>query len=237
MGSSMLGPGRGVAACVIFGAVMLLSCAHAGRTHVPPGPLAPAPPAHDGNVRIVDPLLRERLTSLGRRSATWRAAMDSLRATGFEVVIAQPKQIRAEVPGLEHYAAQHLGEVLPLRNPQGEMSGAVVTVDLPRLRGLWQRTGLPRSVLAADIDRILIHEVYGHVLPLAQTRRLSGGCPDPGPGEPASSSCAIRRENKIRAELGLERRTTYDLRGLATGRAAEDRPRRVLVPEPDPDGP
>lgn len=232
----MPGSRRGAIGCATVGVVMLLSCAHGERTRTTYGGSLPAPPAAEGapaSVRIIDPLLAQRITSLGQRSATWQAAMDTLRATGFDVVIAQPAQIRAKVPGLEHYAAHHLGEVLPQRDERGRLTGAVVTIDLPRLRRMWQLARLPPSVLTADIERILIHEIYGHVVPLAQSRRLSGGCPDPRPGQPPSSSCAIRRENRIRAELGLESRTTYDLRGLATGRALEDVGDGALAPDTD----
>src|SRR5690606_14531350 len=104
------------------------------------------------------------------------------------------------------------------RDRSGEIVGAVVTVDVPRLARLYRLTGLPDEMLEMDIDRILIHEIYGHELPLSQTRTILGGCPDPKPGALAESSCAIRRENKIRDELGLEPRVTYDLRGLSIGR-------------------
>jgi hypothetical protein len=179
-----------------------------------------------GAVRFLDPLLHQRVLGLTHRSATWRAGLDSLRATGFRVVVASPEQVRAELPGMASYDALHLGEVVPLRDAEGGIVGAVVTIDLPRLRALAAQARVREEVLLGDVDRILIHEIYGHVLPLAETRRISGGCPDPGPSDPPTSSCAIVRENRIRVELGLPERLTYDLRGLALGAALEGGTRR-----------
>jgi hypothetical protein len=172
------------------------------------------------SLRIEHPVLAARSNDLSRRSPTWRAALDSIRATGFHVVIGTPADIRRAVPGLEHYRARHLGEVVPMRDGEGALIGAIVTIDLELVERLGKRAGLTRSEMECDVDRILVHEVYGHVLPLARTREIAGGCPDPAAGEPAASSCAIVRENVIRAELGLDARVAYDLSGLSLGRAA-----------------
>lgn len=190
----------------------------AGRTAVRASEPAADHAVADPALELLNPLLEERIASLADRSPTWRAALDTLRATGFRIVLGDPDDVRGEIAGLERYQAKHFGEVVPLRDGTGRLVGAAVVVDVERVRRLVTRSGLPERVLRADIDRILIHEVYGHAVPLAQARRLEGGCPDPAPGAPPSSSCAIRRENRVRAELGLELRTAYDLTGLAVGR-------------------
>ncbi|HEX7091430.1 MAG TPA: hypothetical protein VF192_14925 [Longimicrobiales bacterium] len=211
--------GRTAALIVLAGA---LGCTSAARPRPErPEVQAPAPVRVMGKVTVADELLATRMDALERRSATWRAGMDSIHATGFYVLVGGPAAVRSMVRGLERYSPQHLGEVIPLRDENGEIAGAVVTIDLPRLERLWRRTDLPRSAFEADVDRILIHEIYGHVVPLAASRNIEGGCPDPEPGEPAWTSCAIRRENVIRDELGLEPRVAYDLTGLAIGRYIE----------------
>ncbi|MFW6078477.1 MAG: hypothetical protein ACODAE_02580 [Gemmatimonadota bacterium] len=169
-------------------------------------------------VEVLDADLAERIESLSERSPTWRSAMAELRRGEFRVVVGDPAGVRAGVEVLSRYRTRHFGEVIPLRDGRGGVTGAVVVVDVERVRRLVERSGLPERVVDGDVERILIHELYGHVVPLARSRRLDGGCPDPGPGEPALSSCAIRRENRIRAELGLEMRVAYDLTGLVVGR-------------------
>ncbi|HEX7050595.1 MAG TPA: hypothetical protein VF188_10370 [Longimicrobiales bacterium] len=200
----------------VYAAAVLGGCA-SGGTEREWGMRAPAAASV---IEVETPLLAARMAALSRRSPTWRAGLDSVRASGFRVVVTEPARAR-RVSGLEDYRPRYIGEVIPLRNAAGEVTGAVVVVDVVRLRKLTEAAGLSAAVMAGDVDRILIHEVYGHVVPLSQSRRLSGGCPDPRPGQPPESSCAIRRENRIRAELGLERRTSYDIRGLAVGRSLE----------------
>lgn len=216
---SPAGPAASARAALLLMLAAALGCTSAARPR--PQVQAPAPVRVVGKVTVADELLAARMDALERRSAIWRAGMDSIHATGFFVLVAGPAAVRSMVRGLEHYSPQHLGEVIPLRDENGEIAGAVVTIDLPRLERLWRRTDLPRSAFEADVDRILIHEIYGHVVPLAASRSIEGGCPDPQPGQPAWTSCAIRRENVIRDELGLEPRVAYDLTGLAIGRYIE----------------
>src|SRR5690606_41684350 len=91
---------------------------------------APAPPPTSvriiGTVTIADDLLARRMDALAARSATWRAGMDSIQAAGFHMVVAGPAAVRRMVRGLENYAPEHLGEVVPLRDPTGAIAGAVV---------------------------------------------------------------------------------------------------------------
>jgi hypothetical protein len=177
--------------------------------------------AGDTPLHVQNPFLERRTHEIARRSATWRAAMDTLSGTRFWVVVGTPADIRRSVPGLENYRSRHLGEVVPLRDDEGALLGAIVTIDLELLEQLGARTGVTRAELEADVDRILVHEIYGHVVPLAWNRTIAGGCPDPAPGAPAESSCAMLRENRIRAELGMQPRLAYDLSGLSVGRALE----------------
>ena len=76
------------------------------------------------------------------------------------------------------------------------------------------RLSVPRD-FEADLDRILVHEIYGHAVPYLLAGNLSGRCADPKKGESASDACAIRRENAVRAELGLGRRDDHGLYSLA----------------------
>ena len=176
-----------------------------------------------GPLLVADGMLAERTRSLALRSASWAAGLDSLEATGFRVLVSLPEQAPRLVPALAGYEPQHLGEVIPLRDNEGALIGAVVTVDVAALERMAARLGAQAGVVASDAERILIHEIYGHVVPLARTRRLADGCPDPSPGEPATASCAIVRENLVRAELGLPARERYDLSALTLGTLAAGR--------------
>jgi hypothetical protein len=93
----------------------------------------------------------------------------------------------------------------------------VVNLDLID-RAHAARNSLPAE-RDADLDRVLVHEVYGHAFPYLLAGNLSGRCADPIAGERAVDACSIRRENAVRAELGLGRRTDYGVAGLSLSRA------------------
>jgi hypothetical protein len=67
------------------------------------------------------------------------------------------------------------------------------------------------AAVAEVIDDILIHEVWGHVVPVAERRHDSARCPDPEPDQDPLTSCVIQRENLIRAELGLMPTAQYGI--------------------------
>jgi hypothetical protein len=69
-----------------------------------------------------------------------------------------------------------------------------------------------------DLDRILVHEIYGHAVPYLLAGDLSGRCADPQPQERAVDACSIQRENAVRAQLGLGRRVDYGLGDLNLSR-------------------
>jgi hypothetical protein len=58
---------------------------------------------------------------------------------------------------------------------------------------------------------------------------MSGRCADPAAGERPSDACSIRRENAVRAQLGLGRRTDYGFGALALGHPAPAGPRGLVL--------
>jgi hypothetical protein len=112
-----------------------------------------------------------------------------------------------------------LAEAVPVFTPESDLSVVIIVVNLELVRQIHDdRLSVPRD-FEADLDRILVHEVYGHAVPYLLAGDLSGRCADPGEGESPPEACSIRRENAVRAELGLGRRAdsgVYSLT-LATG--------------------
>jgi hypothetical protein len=74
--------------------------------------------------------------------------------------------------------------------------------------------GSSRADFEADLERVVIHEVYGHAVPYLLAGKASGRCADPARGERALDACSVRRENAVRAEAGLGERTDYTFGGL-----------------------
>ncbi len=71
--------------------------------------------------------------------------------------------------------------------------------------GVASQDALLRSAGGANMLTTIAHEVYGHVIPW----RNGTHCADGFPGTPAAGSCAVTRENVIRAEMRVSLRTKY----------------------------
>lgn len=165
-----------------------------------------------------DPTLRASLTRIAEGSALWREAMMSLRRTGRQAVLLTPDQVVVtDEPGgaaKDTFDPTVLAEVAPVPHADSRVDVVLVVINLPLLEESHRSAGSVPSQFEADLDRILVHEVYGHAVPYLVAGHLSGRCPDPAPGERARSACSIQRENAVRAELGLGRRTSYGLDDL-----------------------
>lgn len=164
-----------------------------------------------------DTLLRESLDRISRGSARFREALEAIRQSGRRAVVLTPDQVVVTDAQRTRRAAfdpSVLAEVTPVTNGASLVETVLVVVNLPLLERMHQqRNSLPVE-LEADLDRIVIHEVYGHAVPYLLAGDLSGQCADPAPGQRAHEACAIQRENAVREELGLGRRTDAGLFGL-----------------------
>jgi hypothetical protein len=108
-----------------------------------------------------------------------------------------------------------LAEAIPIIGKGAQIDVVVIVVNLRLVQKTHDaRLSVPRE-FEADLDRILVHEIYGHAVPYLLAGNLSGRCADPQRGESASAACSIRRENAVRAELGLGRREDQGLSSLA----------------------
>jgi hypothetical protein len=170
------------------------------------------------------PSLAASLERIAKGSALWRSEIEALRPTGRLAVVVASRQVLAADPRRGIQRAADTAVLADISLLPGTRSGiaAVVVVDLQLLDELHDRRGSSPAEKAADLDRILVHEVYGHAFPYLRVGNASGKCADPVAGERAEQACSILRENAVRAELGLGRRTEYGLRGLALGRLSLD---------------
>lgn len=169
-------------------------------------------------------LLHARLEAIYRRSPLWRQALDQLRASRRQVLVVTPEQVivkdSVEAAGGERFDPTVIAAVAPIPGPDNRLDVVLVVVNLPLLQSLYLQSAASPSGLHGDIDRILIHEVYGHAIPYLLAGDLSGRCSDPEPGERAADACSVQRENAVRDELRLGRRASYGLHDLAVVRQA-----------------
>jgi hypothetical protein len=205
-------------------ALVVLGLAVASETTTGQG-TAPGQPA-DGTgaaLHASHPAVKARLHQIAAGSATWRQAVDAVGRLGRRILILTPDQVRvAQAPGgpAETFDPTLLAEAVPVPHDGLRVDEVVVVVNLPLIADVHARLGSLPGEHDADLDRILVHEVYGHALPILLAGSLAGRCADPAPGQRASEACAIQRENDVRSELRLGRRVDAGLGGLSLARAA-----------------
>jgi len=178
----------------------------------------PAAPAPTAPIAADHPVLRAALERIDRGSASWRAAMTMVAASGRRVVVLTPDQVIVRdtaTAAAEPFDPSAVAGAAPVADSRGQVSTVLVVVNVGVMQELHERHGSLPGEFYADLDRVLAHEVYGHAVPYLIAGHVSGRCADPEPGVPALSSCAIQRENVIRAELRLGRRTDHALASLA----------------------
>ena len=186
------------------------------------GPASAQPPAASNlPLRAVNPILQASLTRISGGSALWRDALDTLAPTGRHAIVLTAEQVIVADPASSErrrFDPAVLAEVAPVPSDTGQVHVVMVVVNLALLQETHRtRHSLPWE-FEADLDRILVHEIYGHAFPYLLAGHLSGRCADPAPAERPADACSIRRENAVRAELGLGRRTDRGLDGLALTR-------------------
>jgi hypothetical protein len=155
---------------------------------------------------------------IAARSALWRDAMKSLSDLGRQALLLTPDQVVVrESPAArttDAFDATTLAEVSPVVSPDASIDVVMVVVNVDLLSSMHRRLGSSRADFEADLERVLIHEVYGHAVPYLLAGSASGRCADPARGQPAMDACSVQRENAVRAEAGLGERTDYTFGGL-----------------------
>lgn len=190
----------------------------------PPASRPPTPAPWDGAVTILDAYLAERIQLLERRSPRFREGMEELREADVPIYIGTPEQIAAVLHRPWLASRTHAGSIgqfeVLARAEQRGWAGLVVRVDLAGMADIDRRSGLrvlslPRSRrrlrerFDTGVDAVLVHEIWGHMLPVVQAGSMEGWCADPAPGQADQDACVMRREAEIRTELGLRPRERY----------------------------
>ena len=163
-------------------------------------------------------ILQASLERISRGSALWRDAAAAVQKAGRRVLLVTPADvvISSAGPGEagETLEPGILAEAVPILGSDSRISVVVVVVNLRLVLEVHNaKFSVPRD-FEGDLDRIVVHEVYGHAVPYLLAGDPSGRCADPTPGESASDACSIRRENAVRAELGLGLRADRGLSSL-----------------------
>jgi hypothetical protein len=174
----------------------------------------PGPPA----IVATHPAIQSSLSRIAAGSLSWRADLDAIRTGGRQVLVVTPDELAALAPASGPSSLKIgkdlLAEVIPVADANFSVARVIAVVNLPLIESLHQRRNSLPAEVEADLDVIIVHEVYGHAFPYLIAGDESGRCLDPTVGQRAAEACSIRRENIVRFELKLGRRTDYGVAGL-----------------------
>lgn len=200
--------------CLIaIAAAMALAAPASARQEHP----IPATPAVDA-VLTTNAEIAASLERIAARSSLWRDAVADVARRNRHALVLTPDQVVVRDAGdraaVDAFDATSLGEVSPVVRDGAAVDVVMVVINVDLLADVHTRLGTDRDAFEADLDRLVIHEVYGHAIPYLQAGDTSGRCPDPDRGTAAEQSCSVRRENSVRAEAGLGLRRDYAAGGL-----------------------
>ena len=178
--------------------------------------LAPVPGAQ-GVLLTANAELAAAATRIAERSALWRAALADAASRERRALLLTPDQVvvrDGQAGPTEAFDVSSLAEVSPVVRDGAAVDVVLVVVNVTLLAETHARLGTTRAEFEADLDRILIHEVYGHAIPYLHRGDTSARCADPERGQDPLRACSVRRENEVRAQAGLGERTDYASGGL-----------------------
>lgn len=168
---------------------------------------APQTSYKSAGVVVMDKLLAEHITQISQKSPTFRAAWQKLQSADVPISIGTDAQLRAELPSWYRNHPGNWAGVTVAKGGEGSLNSAVVALSVSAMKQIAEDavyTGT--DYLTGELDRVLIHEIYGHLVPVVEARDMAKGCPDAvRPGE--SQSCVSVREAEIAAELANYRGT------------------------------
>lgn len=202
-----------------------------------------------GQVTVLDTTLARVIAEMATRSPYFAAGLDSLAHGPVSVLVGNVEQISSQIPEPARPATHHLAYThiradklmaAARANPKIRVpiTDILVAVNVAQLAQAAEEAGDP-ALRDHDIAIALAHELIGHALPWSQSNHYFQGCADPSfeqlQATPNVTGCAVDRENAVRGELGIARRTSYAANPFQAGnpdvvrtRREADNPRRRL---------
>lgn len=152
-------------------------------------------------VQILEPVLAERIARLREDSPSFDRAWRDLESRGAPVVIGTREQLAGVLPADIRRSNAWAGITVTWGG--SELERSAVGIRLEWLRELHARFGNPEEVFLEALDGLLIHEIYGHLVPVAEADDPRERCADPHPGERLAESCVGSRELALKRERSL----------------------------------
>jgi hypothetical protein len=210
----VLKPGRGNV--VLFSALALLpllgpvvparSAAPVAPIVVPAGPVRESLQAwrrrtSDSRIQVVDSLLAARIDELRASAPSFATAWDQLERSRVPIVIGTRAQLEEILPADVRRSNGWAGMSVAWNGPYTRsLDRAAVAVRVDWLRQLHQTYHTPPGAFEEALDGLIIHEVYGHLVPVVAARDAGKQCADPRGRQRLAESCVGKREQFLKAE-------------------------------------
>lgn len=152
----------------------------------------------DAGVQVVEPLLAARIQRLREDSPSFDLAWRELEAHGTPIVIGTREQL-ADVLPRDIRRSDAWAGITVAWGGRG-LDRTAVGIRLEWLRELHRSFGNSEAVFLEALDGLLIHEVYGHLVPVVRANDARRTCGDPAPGERLGESCVGKRELALKRE-------------------------------------
>jgi hypothetical protein len=171
-------------------------------------PLAQTAP-QSGSVEVLSTELAQHIVDIAEKSPTFRAAWERIAEAGVPISIGTDAQLRDELPSWYRNNPRNWAGVTVAKGAEGSLSSVVVALSVDAMKQIADGAAYMGDYFTGELDRVLIHEIYGHVVPVVEARDMSKGCPD-AVEEGETQSCVAKREAQIAAEIerGVDVTTT-----------------------------
>ena len=209
-------PRRSHTAAALLLASGLAACGASGHAVPVPAPIPLEASTTGSKVVISDTLLAKTIVRIRALSPAFDSAMVALVHSGITVFIGGDVELKKQIPKAlqrmdEWQAVTTTYPLTPVGGRGRPIEHAAVIVRLEPLR----EALLAVSNSAADValierylERVLAHEIYGHLMPQLQLGRTAPiACDDPDNAETWYSACVMVRERHVVAELSRARRS------------------------------
>lgn len=195
---------------IVFVSLFLAGCAAAplGGGIEPCGGTASCVASGAGRIEIQDRLLAERIERVAAGSASFRNDWAMIRASGVRVTIGRATRLHSQLPRwYRDNPNRWVGvTVVHAAGARSSVDRAVVALRVTAIERQARLRPDSETWRLAEIDRVLVHEIYGHLAPIIAAGDAYSDCPDHArPGE--QQACVALREDHVMRELAMFQET------------------------------
>ena len=151
-------------------------------------------------VMVADSGIAERISVLRTESASFDRAWLELERSGIPVLVGTHAQVQEVLPRHLRSGAGWAGVTVLFGDGDGRLRRALVVLRTEWLRETHTVHGTGEQSFLQAFEELIVHEVYGHLVPAVEAREVHAICADPLPEQPHFDSCVGRRELAIRTE-------------------------------------